>query len=426
MEGSAAEFSNLMPEDEDAARAAAEDRGGAEAGAGDTGTGGFDFRGLDQEPILSNAPAEPEFSNVAAEEFSNEPAAEFSNEAAASSQDSPPRPPTGTMMTIPSAAAPPRPPMDTMASMAPVETILSQPEAAAEEAAPPAATVMLPPAGTTYMPEPPAGTTYLPEPTGLESVQEPNGLEPVQESSSAAAEPPSATVMLPPSAAEPASNAPREAEAKMETETEATGDPKKWQVDTSYVDGRTKDLSNREVRRSVDESAGGLLPGAGVPQAAGSKTADGKWQSVDTSYIDHRTKDPNRLESRRKGTDTDISAPINGKDAGGQHTSASVTKEDDGKWKVDVSYIGHRTGDTANMDRTFEKSDAPDYADPAETKFTHEELKGNNRPKQADPTQKEAYLSDAEFQSVFGMDNPAFNKLPKWKQKNLKKEKDLF
>ena len=31
--------------------------------------------------------------------------------------------------------------------------------------------------------------------------------------------------------------------------------------------------------------------------------------------------------------------------------SASVKKQDDGKWKVDTSYIGHRTGDPANLTR---------------------------------------------------------------------------
>ncbi len=33
--------------------------------------------------------------------------------------------------------------------------------------------------------------------------------------------------------------------------------------------------------------------------------------------------------------------------------SASVKKEEDGKWKVDTSYIGHRTGDTDNLTSTL-------------------------------------------------------------------------
>lgn len=37
-----------------------------------------------------------------------------------------------------------------------------------------------------------------------------------------------------------------------------------------------------------------------------------------------------------------------------------------------------------------------------------------------------AYLSEEEFQSVFGMEKEAFNNLPRWKQDLLKKKLDLF
>merc|ERR1719329_223268 len=99
--------------------------------------------------------------------------------------------------------------------------------------------------------------------------------------------------------------------------------------------------------------------------------------------------------------------------------SATTRKNSDGKWSVDTSYIQNRTGDTGNLDRNFEASKKADYADPAEKKFTHEELK--ERPKEVDPARREMYLSDAEFQTVFEVDVAAFSKLPKWKQQNLKK-----
>ena len=38
----------------------------------------------------------------------------------------------------------------------------------------------------------------------------------------------------------------------------------------------------------------------------------------------------------------------------------------------------------------------------------------------------QAYLSDEEFQTVFGMMKEAFYKLPKWKQDMQKKKFDLF
>ena len=47
-------------------------------------------------------------------------------------------------------------------------------------------------------------------------------------------------------------------------------------------------------------------------------------------------------------------------------------------------------------------------------------------PANVDPTRKEEYLSDAEFNQVFGMDREQFSAQPKWKQDNMKKSKNLF
>jgi len=41
-------------------------------------------------------------------------------------------------------------------------------------------------------------------------------------------------------------------------------------------------------------------------------------------------------------------------------------------------------------------------------------------------TERERYLPDAVFASLFGMDKEAFAKLPKWKRDNKKKEHGLF
>lgn len=38
----------------------------------------------------------------------------------------------------------------------------------------------------------------------------------------------------------------------------------------------------------------------------------------------------------------------------------------------------------------------------------------------------QAYLSDEEFKTVFGMEKEAFYKLPRWKQDMLKKKFELF
>jgi hypothetical protein len=65
-----------------------------------------------------------------------------------------------------------------------------------------------------------------------------------------------------------------------------------------------------------------------------------------------------------------------------------------------------------------------DYADPASTKFSYDELLA--KPATVDPTKREEYLSDADFSTVFGMDRAAFTALPAWKRANAKKDKKLF
>ncbi|GMI63366.1 villin 2 [Hibiscus trionum] len=60
--------------------------------------------------------------------------------------------------------------------------------------------------------------------------------------------------------------------------------------------------------------------------------------------------------------------------------------------------------------------------------FSYEQLKAKseNPVTGIDFKRREAYLSDEEFKTVFGMEKEAFYKLPKWKQDMLKKKVDLF
>ncbi|XP_050978924.1 advillin [Labeo rohita] len=47
-------------------------------------------------------------------------------------------------------------------------------------------------------------------------------------------------------------------------------------------------------------------------------------------------------------------------------------------------------------------------------------------PENVDPTHKERYLSDQDFQAILGISREEFDSLPQWKQKTIKKEKGLF
>jgi hypothetical protein len=199
--------------------------------------------------------------------------------------------------------------------------------------------------------------------------------------------------------------------------------PKKWSVDTSYIDYRTADPNRLEPRRSVNEDSGAEKPTPAV--APSSKDKDGSWKQVDVGYINHRTAQVENLEGRKTQQTTTTSAAEPGAGAG-VPASATVKKDTDGKWKVDTTYIGYRTGDTNNLIRKEEKnSDSQNYSDPAEKKYSYEELKGT-RPPDVDPRQKEQYLSEDEFKVVFGVTIAEFNGMAKWKQQNQKKAKDLF
>merc|ERR1712007_273731 len=102
--------------------------------------------------------------------------------------------------------------------------------------------------------------------------------------------------------------------------------------------------------------------------------------------------------------------------------------EEDGKVKVDTSKTDHTTTDTSNLAPKGSCGDgSASYSDPAETKYDYQVLiQAESRPSDVDPANKEKYLSDEGFQTVFGMGAADFVALPKWKQQKLKKEKHLF
>ncbi|XP_057438079.1 villin-3 [Lotus japonicus] len=58
--------------------------------------------------------------------------------------------------------------------------------------------------------------------------------------------------------------------------------------------------------------------------------------------------------------------------------------------------------------------------------FSYEKLKAKSELSGVDLKRREAYLSEKEFETVFGMTKEAFSKLPRWKQDMLKRKVDLF
>ena len=58
--------------------------------------------------------------------------------------------------------------------------------------------------------------------------------------------------------------------------------------------------------------------------------------------------------------------------------------------------------------------------------FSCEALKGMGKADGIDPTKKENYLDDAEFEKLFAMARAAFGELKLWKQQDLKKKVGLY
>ena len=78
----------------------------------------------------------------------------------------------------------------------------------------------------------------------------------------------------------------------------------------------------------------------------------------------------------------------------------------------------------AAFEEKWGKKEEVKYAD---TSYKHDvEALRAGIPEGVDPKRKQDYLSDAQFEEVFGMNRDAFNALKEWKQKDLKKAKGLF
>jgi len=83
--------------------------------------------------------------------------------------------------------------------------------------------------------------------------------------------------------------------------------------------------------------------------------------------------------------------------------------------------------DKAKSPAKVERVTAADigFADWASSKATADEVRAN-KVANMDPSQKELYVGDSEFQTIFKMDKQAWIKLPSWKRTQAKQNARLF
>ncbi|XP_078436450.1 villin-2-like isoform X2 [Wolffia australiana] len=114
--------------------------------------------------------------------------------------------------------------------------------------------------------------------------------------------------------------------------------------------------------------------------------------------------------SRASSPDTATSGP-------GEIQTEKSSAEVIGEWAVSIGLASEPAQDSPKINENG-----------AECTFSYERLKAKstNPAKGVDYKRREAYLSDAEFQSVMGLSKEAFYRQPKWKQDMQKKKMDLF
>ncbi|RID61063.1 hypothetical protein BRARA_E00239 [Brassica rapa] len=127
-----------------------------------------------------------------------------------------------------------------------------------------------------------------------------------------------------------------------------------------------------------------------------------------------------------KSTDTSPTRRSTSSNPPDENEEADASEEASHETKVEEEVSPAVEEPEAKQEETAEQDDS--VIDASGATFTYEQLraKSENPVTGIDFKQREAYLSEEEFQSVFGMEKEAFNNLPRWKQDLLKRKFDLF
>ena len=67
-----------------------------------------------------------------------------------------------------------------------------------------------------------------------------------------------------------------------------------------------------------------------------------------------------------------------------------------------------------------------DFANPEKSVFSYQEIRRESQALRINPTCKELYLADDEFEELFGMPKAAFYALRQWQQREMKQRLRLF
>ncbi|CAL8169673.1 unnamed protein product [Prunus armeniaca] len=127
-----------------------------------------------------------------------------------------------------------------------------------------------------------------------------------------------------------------------------------------------------------------------------------------------------------------VQSPPSETSASAEAKSENAFSETDGFQEVpEVKETGEAPASESNGDDSEPKQETVQDeidSESSQSTFSYDQLraKSENPVTGIDFKRREAYLSDEEFQTIFGMTKDAFYQLPKWKQDMQKKKADLF
>jgi hypothetical protein len=178
----------------------------------------------------------------------------------------------------------------------------------------------------------------------------------------------------------------------------------------SYLDTQEKDNQRNKATKSSDATRFGSVK---------ELYDDSKSNTYGQSYLDTHERDAQRNRNTKMSDATRF---------GSQKGEYNDRVEEHGMsylHKMEQAKIEQGKREAELKQHALAKFQ-PKYLDPEEHIFPYSEMKGKNCPQGVDPTIKELYLSDEDFEKVFKMDYDQFSALPKFKKTQLKKQVDLF
>ncbi|KAI8562275.1 hypothetical protein RHMOL_Rhmol03G0022600 [Rhododendron molle] len=192
--------------------------------------------------------------------------------------------------------------------------------------------------------------------------------------------------------------------------------------------GPTQRASALAALSSAFNPSSGIRSG-GTPRSSG--TSQGSQRAAAVAALSQVLTAEKKRSPESSPARSTRSPPSEASPPAGTKSEHELSEVENSKEDSEVDTVADETVLESNGNDSESKQEAEQDENGSETNqstFSYEQLKAHseNPVTGIDFKRREAYLSDEEFQTVFGVTKEAFYKLPKWKQDMHKKKFDLF